>query len=90
MIGGAAPSDYLKKLQEHKQVQLTGEAMNGLLASHLINTERLRANDFHGFYKARKNAMLAVIGDAMGKAFLQPTGTGEPDVAFLNDEVSED
>ncbi len=90
MIGGAAPSDYLKKLQEHKQVQLTDEAMNGLLASHLIDTERLRANDFHGFYKARKNAMLTVIGAAMGKAFVQPTGTGESDVASLNDEVGED
>ena len=90
MIGGAAPSDYLRKLQEHKQVQLTDEGMNGLLASHLIDTERLRADDFHGFYIARKNAMLAVIGAAMGKAYVQPAGATQSDVAPKSDEVGQD
>ena len=68
MIGGAAPSVYLKKLQEHKQVQLPNEAMNLLLASHRIDPIALREDDFESFYSARKAALLALITEAMGKA----------------------
>lgn len=68
MIGGAAPSTYLKKLQEHKQVQLSDEAMNALLSSHLIAPTTLRADDFDGFYQSRKGSLLALIAGAMGKA----------------------
>jgi len=46
MIGGAAPSHYLQKIQHHKQVQIGDEAMNGLLESHLIS--RLMKNSTTG------------------------------------------
>lgn len=68
MIGGSAPSVYLRKLQEHKQVQLRDEAMDALLASHRIDAKALRADDFSAFYQARKAALLALIEAAMGKA----------------------
>lgn len=67
MIGGAAPSVYLKKLQQHKQVQLKDEAMNAIVASHLISPQFLRSDDFKDFYSARKAALLALIERAMGK-----------------------
>ena len=67
MIGGSAPSAYLHKLQEHRQVQLPDEAMNVLLASHRIDAKSLRADDFYAFYQARKAALLALIEGAMGK-----------------------
>lgn len=67
MIGGSAPSAYLHKLQEHRQVQLPDEAMNLLLASHRIDAKSLRADDFDAFYQARKAALLALIEGAMGK-----------------------
>jgi len=68
MIGGASPSAYLKKLQEHKQVQLPNEAMDLLLSSHRIDPAALREDDFESFYRARKAALLALITEAMGKA----------------------
>src|SRR5690606_30633658 len=43
MIGGAAPSLYLQKLQKHQQVQLDDEAMNEILSSHLIAAGAMRS-----------------------------------------------
>jgi hypothetical protein len=72
MIGGTAPSAYLKKLQDHKQVQLPNEAMNLLLESHRIDPTSLRTDDFEAFYSARKAALLALITGAMGKSTVEP------------------
>ena len=68
MIGGNAPSEYLKKLQEHKQVGLDDEGMNKLLVSHLIDPESLRRDDFYSFCDARKQSLLAMIENVMGKS----------------------
>lgn len=67
MIGGVAPSEYLKKLQQHKQVQLDDASMDSLLASHGIAPNSLRADDFPSHYQARKTALMALIGKAMGQ-----------------------
>lgn len=67
MIGGDAPSEYLARLQDHKQVQLDDEAMNDILEGHRIPTGALRADDFHAFYQQRKNRLLEIIEKAMGK-----------------------
>jgi hypothetical protein len=67
MIGGAAPSHYLLKLQQHKQVLLDDALMNAILESHLIPAETLRADDFSIFYQIRKQRLLALIENVMGK-----------------------
>ena len=41
--------------------------MDEILASHLICANALRADDFWGFFEARKEALLKVIEKAMGK-----------------------
>jgi len=68
MIGGDAPSSYLKKIQDHQQVQLDEQAMNLLLKSHRIPVEATRSDDFEAFYAARKVALLNVIEAVMGKS----------------------
>ncbi len=83
MIGGDAPSRYLRRLQEHKQVQIADEAMNDLLLSHRIDPEFLRADDFEGFYKARKTQLLRLIEQVMGKT-VEETASDQLDFA---DEV---
>ncbi len=65
-IGGHAPSLYLRKLQEEKTVQLSDDAMDALVASHGISAATLRSDDFEAHYQARKAALLAFIGKAMG------------------------
>jgi hypothetical protein len=67
MIGGAAPSQYLQKIQRHKQVQLNDIGMNTILESHLILATALRTDDFEEFYRSRKGALLALIERIMGK-----------------------
>jgi hypothetical protein len=67
MIGGQAPSEYLEKLQSHKQVQLSADGMNRILASHRIRAVDLRHNDFDVFFLSRREGLLEVIERAMGK-----------------------
>lgn len=67
MIGGAAPSDYLAKLQRHEQVKIDDAAMDEILKSHAITPSLLRNDDFEGFYTARKRSLLQLIARAMGK-----------------------
>lgn len=67
-IGGAAPSKYLAKLQAEKLVGLDDAAMDSLLHTHQIPAPFLRADDFDGFYKARKALLLQLVEQAMGKA----------------------
>lgn len=67
MIGGAAPSLYLAKLQGHKQVQLDDNGMNSILESHLIPVAAIRSDDYRAYYQARKQALLSLIERVMGK-----------------------
>ena len=88
MIGGAAPSHYLQKLQHHKQVQLDASGMNTILESHLIPADTLRADDFQTFYTLRKQALLTLIEGAMGKNVMpanayEEADEGEEQTAFL-------
>jgi hypothetical protein len=67
MIGRMAPSDYLQRLQDHKQVQIDESKMDKILETHCIPTAQLRADDFDSFYQQRKQALLKLISTAMGK-----------------------
>lgn len=86
MIGGVAPSRYLENLQKHKQVQLGDEAMNKILRTHFIEPAALRADDFAAFCAARKQALLGVISQAMGK----PVQTAGSSVATEQDVESDE
>ncbi len=67
MIGGVAPSIYLQKLQEHRQVLIDNSEMDAILESHRIPPQALRADDFDTFYLQRKQALISLIEVAMGK-----------------------
>ena len=76
MIGGVAPSLYIKRIQENPQVQINDDRMDSILASHLIAAEYLRSDNFQEFYQCRKRSMLSLIETVMGKK-LAPTGYDE-------------
>ncbi len=67
MIGGKAPSVYLSSIQSHKQVGLSDEAMNDIILSHCIDPEPFRADDFDQFYEHRRESLLRIVEQAMGK-----------------------
>lgn len=68
MIGKKAPSVYLAAIQEHKQVKLGDEGMNDILASHRIDPGPMRNDDFNAFFEKRKESLLQIVENAMGKA----------------------
>ena len=65
MIRDHAPSVYLQKIEE--EVRMDDAEMDKRLAAHLISADALRADDFWGFFEARKKDLLDVIEKAMGK-----------------------
>lgn len=80
MIGGNAPSDYLGKIQGHKQVQLSDGRMDEILKTHLIDPYKLRSDDFEGFMHARVRQLLELVETAMGKTVeVEPLGFIEDD-----------
>lgn len=84
MIGGRSPSEYLKQLQTHKNVQLDDAGLDRLLASHYIDAACLRTNDFEQFIERRRQSLIQVIAQVMGKAVIV---TAE---AVADDELDEE
>lgn len=92
MIGGKAPSSYLKSVQDHAQVQMGDDAMNAILESHFITPQSLREDDFEQFFTQRQQSLLAIVVQAMGKqAEMVATlpDDDEEDTDTENFEVSE-
>lgn len=87
MIGGKAPSQYLAQIQSHAQVQISAMEQDEILRSHLIDPTKLRTDDFDGFFAARKNKLLSIVADAMGKSAIIG---GEPPAEDLPDEENEE
>lgn len=71
-IGGDAPSSYLQRIQDDRQVQSTDAEMDAILASHFIPAARLREDDFYGFMAERKRRLLSLIETVMGKRIAEP------------------
>lgn len=71
-IGSDAPSVYLQRIQNEKQVQLSDDEMNRLLVSHALAPELLRQDDFENFIKDRRQKLLGLIEKAMGKRIVFP------------------
>jgi hypothetical protein len=70
-IGKQAPSVYIKKLQEAREVQLDAPGMDELLQSHALSPELLRSDDFYGFIDDRRFHLTGLVERAMGKASLE-------------------
>jgi hypothetical protein len=70
IIGGAAPSDYLAKLENGSTTtpSIARAQLNTFLESHHITPNLLRADNFDKFLEDRQKRLLALIEQAMGKA----------------------
>ncbi|MFC6094910.1 hypothetical protein [Saccharothrix lopnurensis] len=65
LIGGRAPSVYLRGLV--RPADTTPEQIDRNVQSHLISAADLRNDDFTAAMTARQEALLSLIGKAMGK-----------------------
>lgn len=64
-IGGVAPSEYLKKIEEKGQVDYN--SLNDYLQTHLIDDSAARSNDFEKHIVLRAKLLLDAIEKATGK-----------------------
>ena len=69
VIGGAAPSAYLDRLQVGgvETPPIARSKLDGFLQTHLIDPETLRADDFDAVIRIRKQALLKLIKEATGQ-----------------------
>jgi hypothetical protein len=88
MIGGRAPSAYLSAIQTHKQVGLSDQGMNAILASHYIDLKTLRADDFESFFEARKETLLALVEQAIGKPIDRASHSAESDEQENSEDIA--
>jgi len=80
IIGGSAPSDYLKQLLEDAAgLTSATDVLDGRLATHFIDPDLLRADDFEGFMKARQSALVKLIESATGKSVIAESDTSDPE-----------
>ena len=95
IIGGVAPSSYLKKLEEGKTTAkavdppIARATLDGYVASHCIPADRLWADDFEGFIDARKKALLKLIAGATGHSLSDEVPAAD-EGEELTDEMARD
>jgi hypothetical protein len=70
IIGGVAPSEYIRKLQAGDKITpaIAAGTLDEFFKSHLIDPALLRADDFAGFMADRQRQLLSLIERATGKA----------------------
>ena len=70
-FGGDAPSDYLKGIQQEKNVDISDEDMDKLIRSHQADPSLLRSDNYDDFVKDRSNRLSVLIEKAMGKSVVK-------------------
>jgi hypothetical protein len=88
ILGGVAPSVYVARLQEgwEDHPPIASDRLDQHLATHLIDPALLRADDFEGFYAARREALLKLIEAATGKTVYRGEGVNEAEDFGPNNE----
>ena len=76
-IGGRAPSEYLRTIE--KNTQVTTGRLDEILDTHRIAADKLRSDDYWGFYRERGEGILELIETAMEKPVVKEDGVFSPD-----------
>jgi hypothetical protein len=81
-IGGRSPADYVRTIEA--AAGIPGDELDVILNTHLVDPEALRSADFTKFFDVRRERLLALIGEAMGKRVLDTES--EDAVAYLDED----
>jgi hypothetical protein len=84
IIGGAAPSKYLRALERRGQIAIP--TMDRILMTHVISSSALRVDNFEAFFESRQRSLLELIGETMGKAPASIADLSEPVGEAVDDE----
>ena len=79
IIGGVAPSEYLRKLEtgDKQTPRIDSGNLDAYLRSHLIDPTFLRTDDFEGFMIDRQTKLQKLIEQATGKLVYSGTEADE-------------
>lgn len=93
IIGGAAPSEYLDRLQTGtaETPAIVPAVLDRYLCSHLIDPARLRADGFEAFIENRQSNLLGLIEQATGQKIRLDAGAApdaETDAETLESEMT--
>jgi hypothetical protein len=64
-IGGRAPSDYLKAIEERSKIN--GQVLDSYIRTHGIDPEALRNDDFQAFFEKRLQHLSELVSNDIGK-----------------------
>ena len=90
-IGGAAPSAYLPVVEARAQIDAS--RLDELIATHRIQPEMLRADDFDGYFRMRRESLCQLVEAAIGKAVQRDIDQGfseEDSAQFESADVLEE
>lgn len=95
IIGGGAPSSYLKKLTSELNAYGAAQGaaidLTSVLATHRIEADALMQDAFEDFYEARKEALAQLIELKTGlKVVRSESATLTPEAEDIDDVVAED
>jgi hypothetical protein len=65
LLGGASPADYMRKLDT--KAKIPAAELDAIVAAHQIDTAALREGSFERFFTHRREALLKLVEQAMGK-----------------------
>ncbi len=74
-VGGASPAAYLPKLEV--AAGINAQQLDAIVGAHLIDTDALRSADFDRFFLGRRQALLSLVEQAMGKRAQRDVDAGE-------------
>ena len=91
IIGGSAPSKYLAELEKGNPTipAISRSVLNGYLASHMINPDLLRSDNFSGFMEDRQKRLLTMIEKATGKAAYSGPIEEENEIGETVEDIAE-
>ena len=87
IIGGEAPSYYLAKIVREKQ--MSEAQIDGILQTHGIDPSALKADDFERFWEERRQYLMQLAANAMGKEVIANAGANEPTIALPEEAEDE-
>jgi len=73
ILGGVAPSRYMKIIEDKNLV--SDKDANRNIASHLIDVDDLRTDNFDSYFVKRAKELVTLISDAMGKSVSNLSGS---------------
>jgi hypothetical protein len=91
IIGGNAPSKYLKSIQtgKGKAESVSESDLRNYVQSHFVDYSLLEQDNFEAFYEARMANLLNLVSEAVGKPIIQESNGAELDFEISeNDDES--